>query len=111
MISLFCEELKTVKDFLCCAGCHQKDESGSIDFYVANFNIDGQSVFVHGCCAAHVCCFKGEELRPAIEMRLKKIEKINEVMKDCNVSKPDETDADFRERILKRILKQKKAAE
>lgn len=101
MISLFCDELRAIRDFRCCPGCHQKDKSGELDFYVANFNVDGESVFVHGCCGANVCSLKAEMLGPAIEKRRLKMEIMTRSMENALFRKPDETDAEFRERILK----------
>lgn len=73
MISLFCEDLKKVRSFPCCPGCHRADENGHMDFFISNFNIEGESVFVHGCCSAGVCSIKAEDLGPAIENRKKTI--------------------------------------
>lgn len=74
MVSIFCDDLRKIRKFKCCPGCHAADESGEMDLATANFNVEGESIFAHGCCRSGVCHLKAEELGPAIEHRKQAIE-------------------------------------
>ena len=78
MIALFCDDLRKIRDFICCKGCHEADERGEIELSTVNLNFKGESVFASGCCRSGVCRLDSNAIGPAVEHRKNTIEKIEE---------------------------------
>lgn len=70
-MSLFCEDLRAVKDFVCCKICHRKADNGVLDLLTVKACIDDVTFLITGCCESGINNIDLNQLGPAIDHRSK----------------------------------------